>query len=243
VSATAGGTAISQTATVQVTDAPPAAITHTLLTAGSHPTNQSTYTTASIAPAPNALVTIAVLGHRSYGASPAPTVTGGGMTAWEQVTSITLDPLSAPLKRLTVYRAMSAAPGSGAITITFSGSQSNAEWIVSQWTGVETGGTNGSGAIGQVGVASADAVNGLTVSLGAFANASNAALGVFAVNSQVPAITPGAGFAEISEQSSAESPYSSLMTEWAVNRPAIGATWTNLRGAAIGIELRATASP
>jgi hypothetical protein len=193
VSATAGGTPITQTASVTVTDQPPAGITHTLLTAGTNPTNLSVYTTASISPAPNALITLAVLGHRSSGASPAPVITGGGVTAWEQVGTVTFDTLGVPLKRMTLYRAMSAAPGSGSITITFSSSVSNAEWIVSQWEGVETSGTNGSGAIGQTQSNAANAVNGLGVTLGAFSNAANVALGVFGVNSSPARSRRGAG--------------------------------------------------
>ena len=176
-----------------------AAITHALLTAGTNPTNTTVYTSAPIGPAPNTLVTIAVLSQRSYGASPAPTVTGGGMTAWEQVASVTFDPLSAPLRRLTIFRAMSAAPGSGPITITFAGNQSHAQWIVSQWDGVETSGTNGSGAIVQTASNAADVVNGLGVTLSAFGDAANVAYGVFGVTSNVAAVTPGSGFGEIAE--------------------------------------------
>ena len=243
VSATAGATAITQTATVQVTSAPPAGITHTLLTSGTNAVNQSVYTTASVSPAPNALVTIAVLGHRSSGANPAPVITGGGMSGWVEVSSVTLDTLGFPLKRMSLYRAMSAAPGSGPITITFAGAVSNAEWIVSQWEGAETSGTNGSGAIGQVQSNAANIVSGLGVTLGAFSNPANVALGVVAVNSSTPAITPGSGFAEIAEISSGESPYSSLMTEWALNHPTINAGWTSLRGAVLGVEIKAKTGP
>ncbi len=217
--------------------APP--ITHTLLTAGTNPTNTSVYTTASISPAPNTLVTIAVLSQRSYGASVAPTVTGGGMTAWTQVASVTFDPLSAPLRRMTIYRAMSTTPGSGSISIAFAGNQSHAQWIVSQWGGVETSGTNGSGAIVQTASNAADAVTGLDVTLASFGDVANVAYGVFGVNSNVAAITPGGGFTEIAEVPSGENTPGSLMTEWAVNRQTIDATWTNLRGAALGVEIRA----
>jgi hypothetical protein len=243
VSATAGGTPITQTASVTVTDQPPAGITHTLLTAGTNPTNLSVYTTASISPAPNTLITIAVLSQRSYGASVAPTVTGGGMAAWTQVASVTFDVLATPLRRMTIYRAMSGAPGSGPITITFAGNQSNAQWIVSQWDGVETGGTNGSGAIVQTGSNAADAVNGLGTTLAAFASAANVAYGVFGVNSNVAAITPGSGFTEIAEVPSGENTPGSLMAEWAVNHPTVNALWTNLRGAVLGVEIRAKTGP
>jgi hypothetical protein len=243
VSATAGGTAITQTAAVQVTDQPPPGITQTLLTAGTNPTNTTVYSTASISPAPNTLVTIAVLSQRSYGASVAPTVTGGGMAAWTQVASVTFDVLATPLRRMTIYRAMSAAPGSGPITITFAGNQSHAQWIVSQWDGVETSGTNGADAIAQTAVNAADAVNGLGVTLSPFGSAANVAYGVFGVNSNVAAITPGSGFTEIAEVPSGENTPGSLMAEWAVNHPTIDALWTNLRGAVLGVEIRAKTGP
>jgi len=222
---------------------PPGTITHTLLTAGHNLVNGTVYTTGAIAPAPNTLVTVAVMGHRSYGASVSPTLTGGGMSAWTEVVSVTFETTASPLRRLTIYRAMSAAPGSGPLTITFPGNQSNCQWIVSQWDGVETGGSNGAGAIGQTGSARGDAVNGLTVSLGAFANAGNVAYGAFGVRSNVLAISQGAGFTEISEQLSAEGTPSDLQAEWATNLNAIGATWTSLNGGGLGVEIKARAVP
>jgi hypothetical protein len=144
---------------------------------------------------------------------------------------------------VTVFRAMSAAPGSGPITITFAGSQSNAQWVVSQWEGAETSGANGSGAIAQALTNAADAVNGLGVTLGAFGNSANVAFGVFGVTSSTPAVTPGGGFTEITEVSSGETQAASLMTEWAVNHPTINAVWTNLRAAVLGIEIRAKTGP
>ena len=106
-----------------------ATITQTLLTAGHDPNNLKVYTTASIAPAPNALVTVAVLTHQSSSAAPAPTLTGGGMTAWDVVATTTFNGAT-PLDRVTIFRAMSAAPGSGPITITSSVTVSNCQWIV-----------------------------------------------------------------------------------------------------------------
>src|SRR3990172_7695187 len=90
MSATINGTAITQTATVTVTPATPSVITQTLLTAGNNTVNQTVYTTAAITPAPSTLITVAVLGHREAGATPSPTLSGGGMAAWTEVASGTL---------------------------------------------------------------------------------------------------------------------------------------------------------
>ncbi len=217
------------------------AITHTLLASGNNTVNQKIYSTISITPAPNALVTVAVMGTNSSSASPSPTLSGGGMSAWTAVATITFDAVATPHKRLTIYRAMSGSPGSGPLTITFSGSQSNCQWIVSQWDGVDVTGVNGAGAIGQTGSNSADAGNGLTVTLAALADPNNLAYGVFGVNKNALAVTPGGGFTEIAEQPSSESPQGDLEAEWAPNLNTIAATWATLNGGAVGIEIKAGA--
>jgi uncharacterized repeat protein (TIGR01451 family) len=231
-------TAIMQTADVTV--ALPPVITHTLLTAGNNTANQKVYTTASIAPAPNRLITVAVLGHQGTSAAPSPTLSGGGMSAWTEVASETFDAVGTPHKRLTIFRAMSASPGSGPLTITFSATVSNSQWIVSQWGGVDLSGVNGAGAIVQSGSTSGDAVTGLTTTLGAFGNANNVAYGVFGVDRNVATVTPGAGFTEIAEQPSGETAAADLQAEWKTNDPTIDATWPlNLNAGALGVEIKA----
>jgi hypothetical protein len=244
VAATADGTAITQTAAVTVVpESGGATITHSLLTAANDPANKNIYTTASIAPAPNTLVTIALLSHRVTGVI-SPTVSGGGMASWTLVTSVDFDPLSLPGRRLSIYRALSPSPGSGPITFNFSNALRNLEWIVSQWDGVETSGVNGAGAIVQSGSNRADAVSGLSVSLAPFGNPNNVAYGAFGVNSEVLTITPGTGFLEIAEQPANEFKGGDLQAERAVDRSTIDATWTTtLRGGALGIEIKAATGP
>jgi hypothetical protein len=221
-----------------------ASISQTLLTSGNDVTNLNTYTTASVSPAANTLVTIAVLSHRAS-ATISPTVTGGGMASWDLVASVDFDTLALPHRRLSIYRAMSAAPGSGPITFKFTSQVSNLEWIVSQWSGVDPNGANdnGASAIVQTGSNRANSVNGLSVALAPFASTTNVALGAFGVNSQVLTITPATGFAEIDEQPAAEGTRGDLQTEWAVNRPTIGATWSNLKGGVVGIEIKSGTGP
>ncbi|HZN82827.1 MAG TPA: invasin domain 3-containing protein, partial [Mycobacterium sp.] len=237
---TLGGqtTALSQSATVTVSVS--ASVVHTLLTAGTNPANQNVYTTASISPAANALITVAVTSRNALGVSPSPVLTGGGMTTWTEVGSAIFDTRTTPLRRVTIYRAMSASPGSGPLTITFAAGQSNAQWIVSQWTGVDASGTNGSGAILQVGSTNGDAVTGLNVALNPFEHVNNVAYGAFAVTRNVAVIDPGAGFAEISEQTSGETTPGDLQTEWRVNDNTVDATWGSLssNGAAVALEIK-----
>ena len=218
-------------------------ISHSLLAAGNDPLNTSVYTTASIAPAPNTLITVAVMGHRSPTAAAAPVLSGGGMTSWDQVASVTFDSLAVPFKRITIFRAMSASPGSGPLTITFPQTQSNAQWIISQWDGVDLSGVNGAGAIVQTGSARADNVANLSVGLAPFTHANNVAYGVFGVREKTVLVTPGVGFSEIFEQPSNESTPSDLQAEWGLALPTITASWLARNAAALGVEIKARVLP
>jgi hypothetical protein len=240
-SATANGIAITQTASVTVTSAGGGGtITQTLLTSGTNTTNQAVYTTASIAPTANALITVAVLGRRSTGAQ-TPTLAGGGMTSWTLVASVDYDVISTPLSRVAVFRAMSSSPGSGPLTITYPNSQSNATWIVSQWSGVDVSGSNGAGAIVQSGSARGDAVSNLSKILAAFASPADVGFGVAGAGLNGPAVTPGNGFTEIAEPTSGEN--NLLEAEWGVNLTNVSASWTAAKNAGLlGIEIKAGAA-
>ena len=70
------------------------------------------------------------------------------------------------------------------------------------------------------------------------------AYGVFGVRRSVLAVTPGAGFTEIAEQPSAESPYSDLEAEWTTNDHTVEASWSTLLNAAgLAVELKAAGGP
>ena len=239
ISANINGTALTQTASVTV-NAPSGGggngvIAPALLTSGGSGVNQRVYTTASIAPAANALITVAIRMHRSSGAL-TPALSGGGMTSWTQVASVDYDPVATPTSRLVVFRAMSGTPGTGPLTISFTNNISNVEWVVSQWTGVDQSGGNGSGAIGQTGSASGNAVTSLSKVLTPFGSASNAALGVLGAGTSASAAAPGAGFMEIAEATSGESTL--LEAEWGANRNAVAATLSKAANAGLlAIEL------
>ncbi len=214
-------------------------IVHSLLTAGVSTVNGRVCTTASISPAPNALVTLAVLGHNGAAASPSPVVSGGGMASWAEVATVTYDPIGTPHKRMSVFRAMSASPGSGPIRITFTANQANCEWIVSQWQGVETSGPNGSNAIAQSGSNRANTVTGLTVTLGAFSSPNDVAYGVFGIRRSAVGVTPGTGFTEIAERASGETPPSDLQAEQRTGDNTVDAKWVKLNAGALALEIKA----
>ena len=140
---------------------------------------------------------------------------------------------------------MSSSVSSGPITFTFTNSVKNAQWIVSQWSGVDTSGVNGSGAIAG---SLSSARNNITdtsywnpYTLGTFLNTNNVNYSVFGMNASTAVVIPGAGFTEIDERSSGESSATSnLEAEWAVNKPNISASWgITLNVGYVAIQLKA----
>lgn len=159
-------------------------------------TDASSYTTASISPTAGRLVLIAI-GQRQASGTPAiPTVTGCGLT-WEVVHTYR-SVNSSGNRRLTIFRAFSfTTPTPGTLVINFGGNtQSHCGWSVSEFSGVKQG-SNGASAIQQSVENEVASATSLTITLSAFAKASNATLGYFlhlSSNGGV-ALTPGSGFA------------------------------------------------
>ena len=172
------------------------AIVGTNLTSGANDSGTDSESTASISPTGNSLILAAVSSRRGDTTTPAaPTVSGNGLT-WVQINTIAYDESSSSQRRLTVFRALGASPSTGTITFTFPGNQTDVAWSIDEFSGVDTSGTNGSGAIVQSAVNEDEAAssNSLTVTLSAFGSANNATYGTFAT-SGVQTPTAGTGFA------------------------------------------------
>ena len=153
-------------------------------------------TSASHTPASNKLQLLTVQSRTDISTDPnQPTVTGNGLT-WVAIASVVYDPTGASRKRVTMFRAMGASPTTGTTTIDFGGqTQTDIDWIVDEQTGMDTSGTNGSGAVVQ------NATNvvlgtSITVTLAAFGSAANATYGGFAGGSDAVGnpLTVGTGF-------------------------------------------------
>lgn len=201
------------------------AITKTDLTSGFH---ASSYVTASVSPGANRLVLIAVW---SRGDDTNPTgIAGAGLT-FDMI--LAQDPSSGS-RQMSLWRAMSASPSSGAITITFSGAQTTVSWSVMEFDGVDTGGSNGSAAV----VQSAGNTDGsgtatsLSVTLAAFGDAANnVAFGFVGIRAVNENMNPGSGFAEIHEVQ--DSGDGTIITEWKTGEDTgVDASWST--GADVG---------
>lgn len=171
-------------------------VTAVNLTSGSTGSSTSSVTTASVSPTANKLQLLAVHSRNFTGsAPPAPTVTGCGLT-WVQVATLQHDTGPTSLKRVTLFRAMGASPSTGTLTIDFAGdSQTDVCWSLDEFTGTDTSGTNGSGAIVQTVTAKDEtgSATSITATLAAFGSVNNATYGAFAHVAPTNGVTASAG--------------------------------------------------
>lgn len=172
-------------------------ITASTLTSGS--ASGSGATTASISPAVNSLILVGVTNQKGSTPSPlTPSISGSSMT-WTQVS--TYNPTDD--YRLTVFRALSSSPGSGALTIANCDSSSEIVWCILQLKNVAVTGTNGADAVVQSAQAfSNNNASSLTTTLSAFQKNSNAAVGFIAGQnlSGVSGFSSGSGFTSMMSQ-------------------------------------------
>lgn len=182
------------------------------LTAGDSQTDTSSYSTASISPGANRLILATVVNRTASGTPNQPTLTGNSLT-WVAVNSVVYD-TSGSQRRITVFRAMGASPTTGAITIDLA-AQTNTTcmWAVDEATGVDTSGTNGSGAVVQSAVNSTASDTSLTATLAAFASTDNATFGAAGEGGGPVTLSVGSGFTQLSNSVESEQELGRL-TEW-----------------------------
>lgn len=207
-------------------------ITTALLTSGNDTTDLTDYTTASIAPTGNNLI-LATVQSRITGATPlAPTLTGNGLT-WVEVVSQTYQTNASPDRRITIFRALGASPSSGTVAISFGAvTQADASWIISEFTNVDTGGSDGADAVVQsVAGTSTDAQTSFLVTLAAFGNINNATFGAIGVNVN-GTTAQGTGFTEIADVNVV----GSLETQWR-NDNDTSVDWTHNSADSVGLAV------
>lgn len=193
------------------------AISASNITTGSDVVAGSSTTTASVSPASNNLILLTVTQRTGITANPnQPTATGNGLT-WVVVNSVVFDTTSSSRRRVTVLRAMGASPSSGAITIDCGGqTQTGIDWSVDQFSGVDTTGTNGSGAIVQsaTNFDASGTASTLSVTLAAFSSTNNATFGGWGQgNPASTTATAGSGFTLLGDETT-DVTDCKLTTEW-----------------------------
>jgi hypothetical protein len=137
---------------------------------------------------------------------------------------------------------MGSAPTTGPVNIANPTIFDYAMWSIVEFGGVDTSGTNGSGAIVQSATNINETFNtGMTVTLGAFSSASNATYGgLWTYTSTSGGITPGSGFTELGESIRVRD---TIETEWkSTNDTTVDGTWASSQSEGIAIEIKAGAS-
>jgi hypothetical protein len=221
------------------------AITATPLASNVQDADSSAYGTPSISPTAGSLVLawIASVGGDGVGGfTPStPSLTGAGMT-WTYVDDI----VNVGMK-ISLFRALSASPGSGALTATFnSGLETQSDFAVqiAQFAGVDKSGTNGSGAIVQSATAGSNRTFANNTSItftfaSAISNPNNAVAGAIylATGQQV---NPGSGFTELGDASSTRGMESEFK---AAGQQTVPWSWGSLSaGVNLPVELKAGAT-
>ncbi len=205
-------------------------IKHEALTSGTSADDGTSYKTGAIAPKADQLV-VAAVANEVVGKDAHPTLEGNGLK-WVEVASE-----SDGKHRVSLLRAMGKAT-SGPLTIKYTEQQHNSAWSLSQFSGVDTGGSDGSAAVAQSSTGKATGSEKLEVSLKTFAGKNNVAYGAFAGGDAGAEPTAGTDFEKIHAQAVEAI---SEFTEWASKQTTkvdvsvkSGVDW-----AGVGIEIKA----
>ena len=206
-------------AAVEVNEAPAdpggsSTITATHLDSGSSTTDGTSFSTVnSISPSANRLVLAFIATGDTSGAGAAPTgVSGAGLT----FTNVGGQQQGSGNQRVDIFRAMSASPSSGALTITYAATTENCGWVIVEFDGVDTSGTNGSGAIVQF-KGGTDSGSNVAIALNNAVTSGNATAGCATGNTQSPTYTAGSGFVLLGTGWDMSSPSNKGAVEWDVD--------------------------
>lgn len=223
-----------------------AAVSCSTLTQGQDTTNATSFATASVTPGANNLILFGYVASRNISTAcstiEANSVTGNSLT-WVSVNRQCFSDAGAPTMIVELYRSMGASPSTGAVSFGFASTRVNAAWVIVECSGVDTSGTNGSGAVAQSAVNLVEPGTSLTVTLSAFGSANNATFGLFGLVDNLT-ITPGSGFTELAEQIVTEGGTdAALQAEWKTgNDTTVDASWSSIDAGGVAIEIKAAAT-
>lgn len=173
--------------------------------------NASGYTIPSFSWGANDLILCGILSAKSSTPDIPTSLTTTGLT-WVRITGVAYD-LAGTQRRLDVYRAMSGSGSSGTIAVAYPATAVGIMWSIVTLAGVDTSGTNGSGAItSNVNTANGVGTSGLVTLPFAVLSASDAIVGFFAADVSVT-FTAGSGFAIAGQSVSGGAPVQAIMSE------------------------------
>jgi hypothetical protein len=214
------------------------AITATVLTSGGDSTDGTSFSTASVTPAANSLVLISFYLTSSSTTSAPTSVVGNGITYTQLETNT---PAS---RTMLLYAGMSASPTAGPITITLPATHTSLQWTVMQFTGADTTGTNGSGAIVQSQQSKPATATSINVALASAPTAGNAVYAALGISANAGTYTPGSGWTQAGTTSIIASPTVTYIAQYDVTTPlatAVTGSWTTTgTQALVACEIKAS---
>jgi hypothetical protein len=195
--------------------------------------------TGTFTPGTNTLVLCGIAETNSF--TPGVTLPNGNGLTWVKMFDIEVYNFGSS-SSAGLWRAMATSPSTGALTITSTASISAIGEIV-EFAGVDTSGTNGSGAIVQSSQAFA-ASSPVNAALGSTSDAANAIFGFCGNAASGDGFSVGAGYTKI--ESGSDGALIAFCTEWitGVAQTAVGFSTTapgSLR--AFGVEIKVAAAP
>lgn len=202
------------------------------LTAGADSTDSTTYTTASVTLKAGRLYLLSIV-NTAASAGAVSSIAGG--PTW---TSRATTQFNTTAHRVSIWSGVPTVDRTGTIVITFGATQTGARWVLDEFSGVDT--TTNDGVV--QGVTGTGNSTTPLATLAAFGSANNATYSANA-NTADSTTTPGAGFTELSDDTTAVTPAQFLQTQWRVdNDTTADGTITSGQWGAAAIEIKADAS-
>lgn len=245
---TADDGALSASDVVNVTIGGPSQSTLSVIKRGAihSSTDANSYSFPSISASNDRLYIVFVNTAASGSVAPAASsVAGAGLNFTEiGVPGGLLYSSSPGVRRIQAWRALSSSGATaGPIAITLNGTSIGSDAVLLEFSGVDTSGSNGSGAVAQSATALTNGTS-LAVTLGAFGSSNNRPLAFFShrVNEGT---TEGPGYTELDDAVHG-GPVTGAQCQWHASAPETtpSASWsTQAAAGGFAIEVRASASP
>lgn len=208
---------------------------NSLLTSTAVTSPGTSTTTASVSNTANAVLLLAIATGQTGGSSPPTAVTGLGLT-WVRIATVVAGNMEN-----SVWRALGAA-STGTIQITWAAGTAGAIYQLDEFTGVDTSGTNGSGAIRQSNTSSAN-TNAPTLTLASSPLTGNVTYGAVNHNDSGQTASAGTNFTLLGAGTTVISgaPVQHQAVEWNTNatpNSTVAFAWSGAGQAAlVGLEI------
>ena len=213
-------------------------ISRSALESGFSATDGTVFTTASFTPSANKLILVYISARPSASTGTA-SLSGNGLT-WVLVSGET-----SGVRYSAIWRSMGVSPSAGGLTITFTDTMRNCTWEISEFDGVDTSGSNGSGAIVQSvnDDSGANLVTSLSITLASFGDATNnASYGGFTHRASEDQVEES-GYTELSEQQISGEIHTGS-AQWKIGEDtSVSCSWaTSARAVGAACEIKIAAS-